>query len=80
MATKVQKNCIKIGVKTGNIETAVKISLMANLEGGNMVYLDNAKADCIEQGMTAHQFAGGLAALTAKGVYKQIDGDFGQYI
>ena len=77
MASKVQLHCIKVTIKTGNIKTAVQIALMANIEGGNMVYLDNAKALCEDFGVTAHQFAGYLAALTREVKYKQMDGHSG---
>lgn len=78
MASKVQKHCIKIAMKTGNTKTAVYIALLSNIENNNEVYLDNAKALCNEYGITARQFAGYLAALAAEGKYKQIDGTFGQ--
>ena len=80
MASKVQTHCIKVAMKTGNVKTAVHIALMANVEGGNMVYLDNAKALCEEFGITAHQFSGYLAALTSEGKYKQMDGYFGMLV
>ena len=80
MASKVQLHCIKVAIKAGTIKTAVHIALMANVEGGNLVYLDNAKALCEDLGITAHQFAGYLAALASDGKYKQVDGDFGQLI
>ena len=71
-------NCVKVLVKTGNIKTAVHIALLANIENNSEVYLDNAKALCVSVGITAHQFAGHLAALASEGKYTPIDGHFGQ--
>ena len=80
MTTKVQANCIKVAVRAGKIELAAKLALMANLESCNQVYLDNAKQDCESAGMTAAQFAGGLSALTTKGVYRPTGAGFGEYL
>ena len=68
--SKVQAHCIKIAVKTGNIELAVKLALMANVQHDSLnVIVYEARNDAVGCGITAHQFAGGLAALTAKGFY-----------
>jgi len=78
MLTKVQTHCITLAIKRADITLAVKLALMANVEGGNYVYLDNAKSDVSKHGVSAHQFAGALSVLTAQGYYKQIDGYFGE--
>lgn len=80
----VKTHCMQVAVKAGKIELACKLALLANLENGNGVFVDNAKGDAMNAGMTAHQFAGGLAALTAKGVYTpssdpEYRGKFGYY-
>ena len=71
--TKVQAQCIKIAAKKGNIELVTKLALLANLENGNEVFINNARSDAQKVGITAHQFAGGLSALTAKGFYVPSD-------
>lgn len=69
MTTQVQRHMIKVAVNAGKIELAVKLAILANLEG-NGVFIDSAKASALAGGMTAHQFAGGLSALTQKGAYR----------
>lgn len=70
MASTVQTHCIKVAAKAGKIELAVKLALLASTENGNGVFLDNARALTDKAGLNAHQFAGGLSALTASGFYK----------
>ena len=70
MASKVQALCIKVMFKKGNIGSAVKLAVMANLQPGNKgLFINEARADAEASGMTALQYAGGLSALTAKGFY-----------
>lgn len=66
----VTAHCIKTLVKAGKIEQAVKIAVMQSLqphEQGLFVY--EARRTAEDAGMTAAQFAGGLSALTEKGIY-----------
>lgn len=80
MASKTQEMAVRVLTQKGQIEGAVRCALWSSVEGGDYVYLDNAKGLCEKYGMTAHQFAGGLSALQAKGEYKQEDGFFGRMI
>lgn len=66
---------IAVNGKLGNLELAVKIALMNNVEGGNQVYLDNAYGD-VAKWMTRRQFAGYLSSLAAKGFYQSQGDDF----
>ena len=71
MTSKVQMNCMKAAVNAGKIDVAVKIACLANIElNSNGLFVDNAKYDAMQAGMTALQFAGGLSALTSKGFYQ----------
>jgi len=72
-------HCLQIAKKTGNKALMVKLALLNNIEGGNMVYLDNAYAD-ISTEVTPREFAGHLSALTASGFYKSQDQHFGQIV
>lgn len=65
-----KQNAVAMMVRNGKIEEAVKICLMCNLERGNGVFVDNARDSAEKCGMNSHQFAGGLAALKAKGIYE----------
>ena len=80
MASKTQTLAVKILTAKGKIEEAARIALWASIEGGDYVYLDNAKNLCEKHGMSAHQFAGALSSLQAKGEYKPHDGFFGMMI
>lgn len=80
MASKVQKHMIAVAAKVGNIPLCCKLALMASQEGGGYVYLPNALGLVEEVGITAHQFAGGLSALAAKGEYKPTNDYFGRLI
>ena len=85
MTSPVQANLIKRAAQSGNIELAVKLCVMANLQmdkKGLFVY--EAEQDAVSAGLTKHQFAGGLAALTKKGIYTPSDdpeyrGKFGYF-
>jgi len=75
--TKTQANCLNTAIKSGNLELACKLALLANVEQGTQVYLPNAYAD-IQPHVTRHQWAGYLSSLAKKGEYKQISECFGQ--
>lgn len=87
MASTVQANCIKVLVKAGKIQQAVKLAVMANLEEGRHggFFVGNAEYDALEAGMSKHQFAGGLAAMAKDGEYAPSDdpeyaGKYGYFI
>jgi hypothetical protein len=73
MASTSTARCIAVATKAGKIELAVKLTLLANVGNGGGVFLDAAMDDATAAGMTAHQFAGGLGALTVKGIYRASD-------
>jgi len=91
MASKVQTSCIATLVKAGKIEAATRIAVMANIEPGyegntqQGFFVHNAEYDARQGGMSKHQFAGGLAAMTKKGEYVPCDdpdysGSFGYFV
>lgn len=89
--SKVRQNLIRVNLKANNLKLAVHIALLDCIEGcvvtlmdGTVmqsVYLDNAY-DLVKSGMTRHQFAGYLSALTKDGLYRHYDDDgyFGQVV
>lgn len=69
---------------TVDLETKVYESLQLNVEGGGMVYIDNAYND-VKDIMSRHQFAGYLSSLAKKGKYRDCQdegykGYFGEVI
>lgn len=80
MASKIQKQMIAINLKRGNLKLACYLALVANMESGNQVYLENAYAEVSSQ-VTPHQWAGYLAALQKDGKYRpQGDKFFGTIV
>ena len=89
--SKVHANLIKVNLKAGNKELAVKTALLASIDSGNVdtledgtklynVYLDNAYA-LVANGVTRKEWAGYLSSLTNKGFYKpQYDQAFGYVV
>jgi hypothetical protein len=57
-------------------ETNVLNCLWANEEGGGTVYLDNVN----KQGLCPKGFAAVLGSLTQKGLYRPLDGFFGEVL
>ena len=77
----VKAHCIKVCIKAGKIEAAVRVALMANIESGGMIYLPNAQAMLQGHGISPHEVAGYLSAMAEKGVYKPTDDPYwGQWI
>ncbi len=76
--TNVQSQMIKIALNRNDVVLAVKLIIMANVESGNMVYIPNVQADAIKSGITAHQVAGALSALTKQGFYTPDSALFGR--
>ena len=69
---------------TSDLEAKVYEALQANVEGGSMVYIDNAYAR-VKEVMSRHQFAGYLSSLARKGKYRECQdegykGYFGEVI
>ena len=69
--TKSQQHLINLAAKNNNVELCVHLCILANLEEASKgFFVHNAEADAKDAGLTAHQFAGGLGSLAAKGFYK----------
>ena len=67
-----------------DLETMVYEALQANVEGGGMVYIDNAYTS-VKDVMSRHQFSGYLSSLAKKGKYRDCQdegykGYFGEVI
>lgn len=89
--SKVHANLIKVNLKAGNKELAVKTALLAAMSKGNVdiladgtklysVYLDNAY-NMVADGITRKEWAGYLSSLTNQGFYKpQYDQAFGYVV
>ena len=88
--SKVKANLIKVNLKAGNYEQAVYVALLNNVQRnskqangdiiGNVI-LDEAYDD-VKSVLTKHQYAGYLASLANKGMYRQYDdaGQWGQVV
>lgn len=78
--TKTNAKCLEIAIKTGNKLLAVRLALLACVEGGDQVYLPNAQAK-VSSVVTAREFSGYLSALQKEGFYRsQGDGFFGEIV
>ena len=80
-----EKSLTKVKEETTlDLESKVYEALQGNVEGGGMVYIDNAYAS-VKDVMTRHQFAGCLSSLARKGKYRECQdkgykGYFGEVI
>lgn len=64
------------------LETAkkhVENSCTTNGQKFGMVYLDNVSGE-LSKVMSKHEFAGYCAVLRKEGKYKQVDGNFGEFL
>lgn len=77
--TKVQEHNIKLAIKRGDIELAVRLVVMCNIESGYAgnrlqgFFVHNAEYDALSMGLSKQQFAGGLSAMKKAGKYQPSD-------
>ncbi len=70
MTTAVQAHCIRIAVRAQRVALAVRLILIAEVGEGRGVFIANVQATAAQFGLSAHQFAGGLASLMREGFYE----------
>jgi hypothetical protein len=66
--TKVKAHLLSIALIKGNLKLAAHLAMLASIEYGNTVNLDNAYAK-VKDAITPKQWSGYLGALAKDGVY-----------
>ena len=77
--TGAQKRLMQVAKDVNNKILMVRLALLANVEGGNSVYLPNAQAEVASE-INAHEFAGYLSALCKEGFYRPTGEYFGEVL